>query len=91
MLKLKNFSVLGLETHTSSGNMNTERKIRRIRNMTGNEYQNLAMRTKDSKSTNRMLGKVLNCDMIWLQHFLCRSDNLQMLVQTICGCITNKI
>ena len=33
--------------------------------------QNLAMRTKDSKSTDRMLGKVLNCDMIWLQHQEC--------------------
>lgn len=46
--------------------------------MTGNEYQNLSMRTKDSKSTDRMLGKVLNCDMIWLQHQECIREDTNL-------------
>ncbi len=56
--------------------------------MTGNEYQNLSMRTKDSKSTDRMLGKVLNCDMIWLQHQECiREDTNLDLGGLLNGCL----
>lgn len=35
--------------------------------MTGNEYQALAMRTNDGKSTDRVISGVLTCDMEWLQ------------------------
>lgn len=56
--------------------------------MTGNEYQNLAMRTKDSKLTDRMLGKVLNYDMIWLQHQGCiREDTNLDLGGILNGCL----
>lgn len=35
--------------------------------MTGNEYQALAMRTKDGNPTGRMLSKILTCDMAFLR------------------------
>ena len=34
--------------------------------MTGNEYQELAMRTNDHKATDRLLGNMLTCDMKYL-------------------------
>ena len=34
--------------------------------MTGNEYQKLAMRTNDRKTTDRMLENMLTCDMKYL-------------------------
>lgn len=34
--------------------------------MTGNEYQALAMRTNDGKSTDRVISGVLTCDLKWL-------------------------
>ena len=36
--------------------------------MTGNEYQALAMRTNDSKSTDRVISGVLTCDLKWLHN-----------------------
>lgn len=36
--------------------------------MTGNEYQALAMRTNDGKSTDRVISGVLTCDLKWLHN-----------------------
>lgn len=36
--------------------------------MTGNEYQALAMRTNDGKSTDRVISGVLTCDLKWLRN-----------------------
>lgn len=43
--------------------------------MTGNEYQELAMRTNDGKSTDRVISGVLTCDLKWLHnHNVVRED-----------------
>ena len=36
--------------------------------MTGNEYQALAMRTNDGKSTDRVISGVLTCELKWLHN-----------------------
>ena len=36
--------------------------------MTGNEYQESAMRTNDGKSTDRVISGVLTCDPKWLHN-----------------------
>lgn len=43
--------------------------------MTGNEYQEMAMRTNDGKSTDRVISGVLTCDLKWLHnHNVVRED-----------------
>ena len=43
--------------------------------MTGNEYQEMAMRTNDGKSTDRVISGLLTCDLEWLHnHNVVRED-----------------
>lgn len=45
--------------------------------MTGNEYQELAMRTNDHKATERLLGNMMTCDMEYLtrQNLIAEDEN----------------
>lgn len=57
--------------------------------MTGNEYQELAMRTNDGKCTDRMLTGVLGCDMEYLrtQKILLEDESSIDIGGIINGCL----
>ena len=55
--------------------------------MTGNEYQELAMRTNDHKATDRLLGNMLTCDMKYLlQENLIAEDERHLDIGGIFTC-----
>lgn len=53
--------------------------------MTGNEYQALAMRTNDGKSTDRVISGVLTCDLKWLHKdaYSCNAESCEDMLHEI--------
>ena len=57
--------------------------------MTGNEYQELAMRTNDGKGTERLLNEILTCDMEYLlqQDLIHEDENHYEVGGILNGCL----